>query len=153
MERRRALEEPAKDGPAKVILGHSGVLARLMCYDTGLGQDMEAVRKGFGLCGDGVTVAGMPTVVPTLRSHVVFDSVCMHSGRYVFAEVQQSPGAKGYLAKREEFYRAVAIVNQQGRDFSGDDSAPWPSPCSSGSSCPPGRPTAARSDAPPSDRP
>ena len=63
----------------------------------------------------------MPTVVPTLRSHVVFDSVCMHSGRYVFAEVQQSPGAKGYLAKREEFYRAVAIVNQQGRDFSGDD--------------------------------
>ena len=53
MERRRALEEPAKDGPAKVILGHSGVLARLMCYGTGLGQDVEAVRKGLNSAGTG----------------------------------------------------------------------------------------------------
>ncbi len=121
MERNRALEEPAKDHPAKVILSHSGVLARLMCYESGLDADVEAVRKNFVLCKDGVTVAGMPTVVPTLRSHIVLDSACRHSDCYVFAEVQQSPGAGGYLAKREEFYRAAAIVNQQGRDFAGDD--------------------------------
>ena len=65
-------------------------------------------------------MTGIPTVVPTLSGHIVLDSACRHFDCYVLAEVQQGPGAGGYLANRE-VYRVVAIVERCGAPPAAED--------------------------------